>query len=571
MKKDVRIKKAKVFSLMLAVMMFSMLFLTACGTVENGYASYDLKVKEQTQDFYVNDFANLFTDLEKEELMEKAINMDKDYSGIQVVVTTVNSLKETVVEYDKNKSSNFTIEEVAYSMYSQYGIGQDDMGILILFSTGDREVRIETGYHMQSYITDSISGQILDDYGMSYFVEDKFAEGLVSVQDAVINEIKERVPKDWLKSVTPVENEDVPVKETLPSESADNEEVSREAGMTIGDWLIGGCIVGGAIIVGFISGLIKKKIISAKDNITALQTEIQILRTNHVAELEALKKEHYEEITRLSNMCQRKENENNSLKEKLAEVDKKMSSLNLELSLERDRFSRVKRLHPEIDFDNEIQEMIAAEFKAEASKVDKTFEDVLSKKPDKSSIQFFGDALKTYDDVKAEVKPYLKTKCEDINKLYAESVALKTEYDRAQQEKRDKLAAQNAEDRVRIICSMPFASEKDYSRLRTAMGYYMSLTLKSKTYFSYELLQNLRRLLREAENDYRTNEKRRAEERRKREEEAERRREEERRRDEERRRAEAGRRASYSSSFRSHSSFSGHGGRPSGGGASRKF
>ena len=81
------------------------------------------------------------------------------------------------------------------------------MGILILLSVEDRNVRIETGKTMQAYITDSKSGQLLDKYGMDYFVEDKFAEGLVSVQDALISEIRDVVPANWNSKTDIVEQE----------------------------------------------------------------------------------------------------------------------------------------------------------------------------------------------------------------------------------------------------------------------------------------------------------------------------------------------------------------------------
>ena len=130
--------------------------LTACDTGSNIKSYYDLDVVEQTSNFYVNDFAGVFTDQQISELMDKAVAFDKEYSGIQVVITTVPSLNESVLGYEyvardaegnvvekagkekTGKTPKFTIEQVAYSMYSQYGIGQDNMGILILFSTGDR-------------------------------------------------------------------------------------------------------------------------------------------------------------------------------------------------------------------------------------------------------------------------------------------------------------------------------------------------------------------------------------------------------------------------------------------------
>lgn len=70
--------------------------------------SYDFSVKEQTNEFYVNDFAGIFTEEQKQEMLNKAKELNDNYNGIQVVVTTVDSL------------GGHEIENYAYAMYNQY-------------------------------------------------------------------------------------------------------------------------------------------------------------------------------------------------------------------------------------------------------------------------------------------------------------------------------------------------------------------------------------------------------------------------------------------------------------------
>ncbi len=70
--------------------------------------SYDFSVKEQTNEFYVNDFAGIFTEEQKQEMLNKAKELNDNYNGIQVVVTTVDSLE------------GHEIENYAYAMYNQY-------------------------------------------------------------------------------------------------------------------------------------------------------------------------------------------------------------------------------------------------------------------------------------------------------------------------------------------------------------------------------------------------------------------------------------------------------------------
>lgn len=70
--------------------------------------SYDFSVREQTNEFYVNDFAGIFTEEQKQEMLNKAKELNDNYNGIQVVVTTVDSLE------------GHEIENYAYAMYNQY-------------------------------------------------------------------------------------------------------------------------------------------------------------------------------------------------------------------------------------------------------------------------------------------------------------------------------------------------------------------------------------------------------------------------------------------------------------------
>jgi len=134
-------------------------------------------IPEATTDFYVNDFANVFTNEERTALMNNAVKLANESDGIQVVVSTVEALEGD------------TVENYALNMYNKYGIGKDDMGLLILLSTGDRQIRVEIGKAMEGYINDAKAGRFIDKYAISYLKENKFNEGLISLQSAFIKEI----------------------------------------------------------------------------------------------------------------------------------------------------------------------------------------------------------------------------------------------------------------------------------------------------------------------------------------------------------------------------------------------
>lgn len=73
-------------------------------------------IPSASSDFYVNDFANVFSTDEKARLMDNAITLSNEYDGIQLVITTIESLGDN------------TIESYALDMYNQYGIGKKRYG-----------------------------------------------------------------------------------------------------------------------------------------------------------------------------------------------------------------------------------------------------------------------------------------------------------------------------------------------------------------------------------------------------------------------------------------------------------
>lgn len=80
------------------IALFAILLLAGCEEGEQRTSSYNLKVTEATESFYINDFAGIFTEEQKASMMDKAIDLDSDYAGIQVVITTVESLQDCVIE-----------------------------------------------------------------------------------------------------------------------------------------------------------------------------------------------------------------------------------------------------------------------------------------------------------------------------------------------------------------------------------------------------------------------------------------------------------------------------------------
>ena len=100
-----------------------------------------------------------------------------------VVVATV----ESIAPYG-------TIEEYATKLFRQAGIGQkgQNNGLLVLLSTGDRQVRIEVGYDLEEFVTDGYAGDTIRQEMLPAFRRGDFGAGLLAGTTRLINRIADR-------------------------------------------------------------------------------------------------------------------------------------------------------------------------------------------------------------------------------------------------------------------------------------------------------------------------------------------------------------------------------------------
>jgi uncharacterized protein len=97
-------------------------------------------------------------------------------SGAEMAVVVVDSL------------DGQSVEEFAEQLFKLWGIGKagKDNGLLLLWSRGDRRVRIEVGYGLEGTIPDGKAGAILDAYVIPKFKEGQFDAGIIAGVEAVI-------------------------------------------------------------------------------------------------------------------------------------------------------------------------------------------------------------------------------------------------------------------------------------------------------------------------------------------------------------------------------------------------
>ena len=135
-------------------------------------------VVEPTNQFYVNDYAGVLTEETKNYIVQTNVELQQK-TRAQIVVVTVSSLE------------NQSIEEYATELFRKFGIGDSEQnnGVLLLCSTGDRLFRIEVGYGLEGALPDGKTGRIQDEYIIPYLKNDNYDEGIKNGFNAILSEI----------------------------------------------------------------------------------------------------------------------------------------------------------------------------------------------------------------------------------------------------------------------------------------------------------------------------------------------------------------------------------------------
>ncbi len=136
------------------------------------------KYPDPTERFFVNDFGNVISSSDEDEIYERGVNLQQSTTA-QAVAVTVKSL------------NGADISEYALELGRKWGVGTDDSdnGVLILLSVSDRKIYISVGYGLEGALPDSKTGRLLDEYAIPLLKKNDFSGGIKAVYGAVVNEI----------------------------------------------------------------------------------------------------------------------------------------------------------------------------------------------------------------------------------------------------------------------------------------------------------------------------------------------------------------------------------------------
>ncbi len=129
--------------------------------------SYNIVKKDDYVEFVI-DSAKIISSKDKKTI-NRIANDIKRKTGAEIVVLTVNSIEP----YEN-------IEEYAFNIANKMRIGEKNQnnGILIVLSVGDRKIRIEVGNGLEKVLYNTLAGSIIDNFMIPYFVKNNYSLGL---------------------------------------------------------------------------------------------------------------------------------------------------------------------------------------------------------------------------------------------------------------------------------------------------------------------------------------------------------------------------------------------------------
>ena len=419
-------------------------------------------IPNATSDFYVNDFAKVFSADEKSQLMDNAVKLSNEHDGIQVVVTTVKTL------------DGDSIENYALQMYNQYKIGKKDMGILILLATKDRQIRVEIGRAMETYVTDSKAGRFIDKYAYPYLKKNQFNTGLMKLQEALISEVISTTSKDKV------------------ADSSKNS--TEESSSNFISVIIFICIIFILFVIIFSTiYFICSKFNQKKKEIDELKKQLNDLFKKN----QEMYKSAIAESNNLHAKIKSLTFNNDTLAHKYDCLKESYDKLN-------DRYRKVQTLYPNAD--KEVSDMIEEEIRqkdlAIAKEMDSAIRKVISLKASKDLVSKLSEIRNSYSKLNASQKSFVKSDISKLEDLYNNSLKLKKDYDKKIEEEKNKKNAKDAEKKIlSIISGISTGKEKNLKDLKKAKSIYDALSLGAVAYFDTKLIKQVNLLYKEAKKD----------------------------------------------------------------------
>ncbi|HEV58513.1 MAG TPA: TPM domain-containing protein, partial [Phycisphaerales bacterium] len=140
-------------------------WLVACGALATagGALAPDLAVPQH----YVEDRAGVI-DAEYERRLNGLLQELEQKTGAQFIVLTVQTVQP------------LTIEQFSIALAEKWKLGQADKdnGLLLAVAVQDRQMRIETGYGLEGFLTDQFCGRVIREVMAPQFRQGRYGQGI---------------------------------------------------------------------------------------------------------------------------------------------------------------------------------------------------------------------------------------------------------------------------------------------------------------------------------------------------------------------------------------------------------
>lgn len=142
--------------------------------------SYEPPVKEYpSPDGWVTDISNIMTEAEEAQLETRIQGYKSEYGHEIAVLILPTTNGESIESYSINVAEKWKV-----------GTEGVDDGVLFVLATEDRTVRIEVGRGLESGLTDSTAGRILDDVVVPLLKEqrlsDAVTQGVLAINETIL-------------------------------------------------------------------------------------------------------------------------------------------------------------------------------------------------------------------------------------------------------------------------------------------------------------------------------------------------------------------------------------------------
>lgn len=157
-------------------------------------------ISDMSNDYFVQDNADVMVYNEIDKLAEKARKLHDEYNNLRIMVVTISKL------------DGETIENAASRIAKENDMDTEGRDILILLSLEDKTVHVMLGEGIKNYFTVEEVNKLIKTYAVPDFKREQYTLGLMALQDRMIskvkNLIKPGVEKDEISTtVTFAQNE----------------------------------------------------------------------------------------------------------------------------------------------------------------------------------------------------------------------------------------------------------------------------------------------------------------------------------------------------------------------------